>query len=129
MLAKSIDQSGISLRIVEYLPGDRDRRDASQRYEESYRATRLVDFQGQALAQFRALPRGGSHQGDTRVVLVEEAALESRGHRLTRAEIHHVERAQRDNLWDSEFASRLETIGTAERTPPTRSSASSVEVM
>src|SRR5215203_5859828 len=106
MRAKSIDQSGISLRIVEYLPGDRDRRDASQRYEEGYRAARLVDFQGQALAQFRALPRSRSHQGDSRVVLVEEPAPESRGHRLARPEIHHIERAQRDNLWDSQFASR-----------------------
>ena len=62
-------------------------------------------------AELGALLGRRAHQRDRRVVDVEVPPLELRRHRLARAEVDHVERAERDDLRQAGRARRLEPVG------------------
>ena len=77
---------------------DVDHRDAPERHEQRDRPGRGRQLARDPPAELRVLLRRRAHQRDRRVVHVEVAALELRRHRVARAEVDHVERAERDDL-------------------------------
>ena len=62
-------------------------------------------------AELEALLGRRAHQRDRRVVDVEVPVREALGHGVPRAEVDHVERAERDDLRQPERARRLEPVG------------------
>ena len=72
---------------------------------------RRVQLARDAPAELGALLGRGAHQRHGRVVDVEIAAGELLREPVSRAEVDHVERAQRDDLRDPELACGLEPVG------------------
>src|ERR687895_296173 len=96
--AESLEQCRIGLGVVERLVLCVDHRDALQRHEQAYGARRLGELARDPAPQLRALLPGGPHERHRRVVHVEVAVLELRRHGVARAEVDHVERAERHDL-------------------------------
>ena len=86
---------------MERLALDVDRRDAAQRHEQHRRPVGAVELARDPPPELGHLLGRRAHQRDRRVVHVEVAALEALGHGVARAEVDHVERAERDDLRDA----------------------------
>ena len=97
-LAQRLEQRRVRLGVVERLALGVDQRDAAQRHEQRHRPASPPTASRDPPAELRALLGRRAHERDRRVVHVEVALLELRRHRLARAEVDHVERAERDDL-------------------------------
>ena len=75
-----------------------ERGDAPLRQQEAHRRLHAVQPLADPAAHALVLLRGGAHQRHLRVVRIEGAALVALGHGLGRAEVHHVERADRADV-------------------------------
>ena len=124
-----LEERLVGLRVVEHLALGRDRRDAAQRHEQHGRPGRRVQLLGDDPPDLAALLRRRPHQRDRRVVDVEVPVAIPLRHRLQRAEVDHVERAERDDLRDPQLA-RPTRAGPAPATstPPATRSQNSVVV-
>jgi rhodanese-related sulfurtransferase len=98
VLTDRAEQSVVGVRIVKDLAVNRDRGDSPQRYEQRHRADGGVQLGCQPPAQLGALLWRGAHQRHVLVVLVQQAPAVSLRYRGDRAEVHHVQRADRDDL-------------------------------
>ena len=97
-------------RVVERSALRGDHRDALQRDEQRRRPLRGRELARDPAAELGTLLGRRPHQGDGGVVDVDVAAFELRRQRLARAEVDHVERAERDHLRQSELARRLQPV-------------------
>ena len=107
----AVEERLVGLGIVEDLALRRDRRDTAERDEEHRRPRRGVQLLRDDAADLPALLGRRPHQGDGRVVDVEVPAREPLRHRVHRAEVDHVERAERDDLRDPALPGGLEPLG------------------
>ena len=110
ILAQRGEKRLVGVRIVEDLALDRDQRDAAERDEQRDRALGRVQLARDPPSQLGALLGRRPHERDRRVVHVEAPLPEPLGHRLHRAEVDHVEGAERDDLRDPDLACRLQSI-------------------
>ena len=110
LAADRLEQRRVGLGVVEDLALGRDRRHTAQGDEEHGRPGRRVQLGGDDAADLPALVRRRAHQRDRRVVHVEVPVAVALRHRLHRPEVDHVERAERDDLWDPAPAGGLEPL-------------------
>ncbi len=110
-LAQPREERSVRVGVVEHLPLDGDHRDALQRHEQHRRALGVGQLAADRPSELGALLGRRAHQRHRRVVHVEIARLELRRHGLARAEVHHVERAERHDLRHARCARRLQPVG------------------
>ena len=85
-------------RIVEGLARRIERGDAALRQQEAHRASMRLSLLADPASHAPRSPPRGAHQRDLRIVRIEGAAAVALRHGLRRAEVHHVERAERADV-------------------------------
>ena len=91
-------QSRVGLRIVKGLAGRIERGNATLGQEEAHGGVHAVEALPDPAPDSIVLRRRGAHQRHLRVVDVEKPSLELLRHGVARAEIDHVERADRAEI-------------------------------
>ena len=109
-LSDGVEESRVGFGPPECLPLRIDGRHAFERQHNGRGAGGRARFASQFRAEFRHLLGRGSHQGDRRVVAVEAALLVVLRRRFRRAEVHHVECPDRDDLRDALLSGRSESF-------------------
>ncbi len=105
-----VEKGGVGLGIVERAAFFIERRDALFRDEKPQRPVADIELRGDPGADLAALVGRGPHQGDLRIVAVEEAVAVPLGDGLRRAEIDHVESSGRDDAGDAGARDGAEAI-------------------
>src|SRR5690554_2859902 len=95
---KRFKKSSVSFGVVKGLAGSIQRGDAPFGEEKAQRSAAAVELLADPLAHERVLLGSGAHQGDLRVVFIEQSLPVGRRQRLWCAEVDHIQRPYRADI-------------------------------
>ena len=110
-LLDRLEQRVVGFRIMEWLAGRVEHRDAAFRQQEAHRTVHQIQPRADPFAEGAVLVARGAHQRDVGIVDDEFAAAEFLRHGVARTEIDHVERAGRADIGQAGADRRAETVG------------------
>ncbi len=109
-LFQRVEQGGAGARVVERFARRVEHRHAAFGEEEPHRRFHLVQPLADPATHPCVLLGRGAHQGDLRVVFVEQAVLVCLGDGRRGAEVDHIERADRADVGHPGADHRAETV-------------------